>query len=448
MSTLEQAKRMLQQQDGNGYSAYEHISEILLKLISEKPEGSLELMEHLSSALKAGRNGRPAPATDGPSAAEQAREAAANWAANCVRLVTGDKDPETEEFIPPPEDAEEKMDDIVHLAEDLEWAGISLGDEETVRIKQAMVQTLGANDSIEKIQFFGKFLGTKADYYVLQATQDPVLGEDEEGDSSFEPVANQFAYYASNTVGDFVRLPNVSSKHVLASMKIRTFLTGSLDAKVAAHPPFPGTEAHLLRALIARISGETSVAPTYFYQPAEVEDGEVAQAVEEGEQMEDEEFIAPNGSALAAGGVSGFRTFTAPHNANGCVGVPQIQDPNDEENQIPDPAAPPAQPAVRELNPEEWTVSVANTNCVLRSQVWPGHVTLASERTATRIYIGYGIRADAPGALKWAPEFPEPISDEVDDEEIEEHPDVVDKPEEPKPEGEGEEGEGEGGDDE
>lgn len=437
---LEAAKRLLQQQDDNGYSAYEHISEILLKLVSEQPENALELFEHLSIDIKAKR---PAPPASDGSAADAARATAADWSANCIKLVTGEKDPETEEFIPPPEDAEDRLEDIIHVTEDLEWAGVSFGEEESIRIKQAMVTTLGQNEGIEKLRFWGKVLGTNADYYVLEATQDGVLNEDEEADEGVEEIANKFAYYVSTEVGkDFVRLPNVSAAHVLGASSFRKFLTGDLAAPVKAHPPFPGSEAHLLRATIARINGETSVAPSYFYQAAEAEEDEVVQEVTEGEQLEDEEFVPPTVSQLAAGGVSMFRTFVPPHNPNGFVGVPTVPDPEDPESSIPDPAAPKAQPAVRELDASEWTVQVANNNVALRSVVWPGLTTLANSRRAIRVYVGYGVRADPPAALQWSPQFPASIPEEVNDEDIVEQPDEIEKPAEPEPEPEdGEEGE-------
>lgn len=445
---LEATRKLLQQQDESGYSAFEHISEILLKLVSEQPQDALELMEHLSVDIK---SKRPSPSSSSSSviksdgsAQESAVEKASEWASDAVKLVTGEKDPETEEFIPPPDDAEERLEDIVHATEALEWAGVSLGDEESIRVKQAMVATLGQNESIEKLSFWGKVLGTQADYYVLEATQEVVLDDDEDGAGAggVEELANKSVFYVSNQIGkDFVPLPNVSAAQVLGSMRIRKFLTGNLDSQVKAHPPFPGSEAHLLRAIIARIRGETSVAPSYFYQAGEPEEDEVVQEVTEGEQLEDEEFVPPTPAELAAGGVSLFRTFAPPHNANGYIGVPTIPDPEDPDGTIPDPDAPKAQPAVRELEAGEWTVQLTNNSVVLRSVVWPGHTTVATSRTATRIYVGYGIRAEPPRALQWAPQFPASIPDEVSDDTVVEQPDNTEKPPEPEPEAE--EGEGE-----
>lgn len=442
-SNLELAKKRLQQQDADGYSAYDHISEILLRLVAEQPDDSLELFEHLSFVIK---GARPAAAATGNSDAEAARAAAAEWSANCLKLITGEKDPETEEFIPPPDDADEKLEDIVHVAEDFEWAGVAIGEEEAIRLKQSMVQTLGNNESIEQLRFWGKILGKNADYYVLEATQDGILTEEEEADSSYEPAANKYAYYVSNELGKaFTQLPNVSAGHISGARSFRKFFSGDLAAPVAAHPPFAGTEAHLLRATVALINGETTVAPSYFYAEGEAEEeGQVVQEVVEGEQMEDEEFVAPTGAQLAASGVSGFRTYTPPHLENGYIGIPQIPDPQDPESTIPDPNAPKPQPAYRELSADEWTVELSNTNCTLRSQVWPGLTTLANGRKAVRVYFGYGVRAHAPGALQWSPQFPAPIDDEVDDSTIVEQPDNTEKPAEPEPEAE----EGEDGGDE
>ncbi len=434
MSNLELARQRLQQQDADGYSAYDHISEILLKLISEQPEGSLELFEHMSSAIK---GARPAAAAGGAAAAadaEAARQAATQWSANCMRLITGDRDPESGEFVPPPEDAEDKLVDIVHAAEALEDAGVSFGEEETIRIKQSMVHTLGANDGIEKLRLFGKVLGVRGDYYVFEATQDSVLSDEEAADSSYEPAANKYAYYAANQVGQaFVRLPNVSAAHVLGSLRIRKFLTGNLSAPVRSHPPFPGgTEAHLLRALIARITSETSVAPSYFYAPGEpAEEGAVVQEVVDGDQMEDDEFVAPTGVQLAASGLAAFRTFKPPHLANGYIGTPTIPDPADPDGRVPDPAAPKPQPAVRQLAADEWTVELlggSSGQVALRSQVWPGATTLAGGKSRVEVYVGYGIRAQPAGSLQWSPQFPPPIADEVDDAAVQEQPDNTDKP--------------------
>jgi hypothetical protein len=450
MSSLEAAKQRLAQQDGTGYSAYEHISEILLKLVAEQPSDALELFEYLSSSIKGARpgprNSSAATAASGAAAAAESRAAATRWSENCLRLVTGDKDPESDEFVPPPADADEKMEDILHAAEELEWAGVSLGDEETLRVKQAMVRTLGQNDGISNVRFFGKVLGTRADYYVLEAQQDDVLNEDEEADGGFEPLANKSVFYASNDVGgDFQRLPNVSAAAVAASSRIRTFLSGDASAPVAAHPPFPGTEALLLRAIIARIAGETSVAPDYHWQPTEVDEGEVPQEVEPNEKLEDDEFKPPSVAELAAGGLARFRTYTPAHNSNGFLGTPKVADPADPDNKIPDPSAPKPQPAVRALSEGEWQLEASGSGAsvVLRSLTWPGLTTLARQKTTTRVYVGYGIRADAPGALQWSPQFPAPIADEVDDAGVREQADNAEKPPEPEPEPEG----GAGGED-
>lgn len=71
----------------------------------------------------------------------------------------------------------------------------------------------------------------------------------------------------------WIRLPNVTPANISAARKIKRFFSGDLTAPVHSYPSFPGTEAELLRAQIARIAAATSVSPKGYYQ-AEAEDNE------------------------------------------------------------------------------------------------------------------------------------------------------------------------------
>lgn len=60
-------------------------------------------------------------------------------------------------------------------------------------------------------------------------------------------------------------LPHVAPAQIVVSRQIRRFFTGNLDAVVPCFPPFPGagrqgTEAELLRAVIAVITADTTLA--------------------------------------------------------------------------------------------------------------------------------------------------------------------------------------------
>ncbi len=65
--------------------------------------------------------------------------------------------------------------------------------------------------------------------------------------------ANKFSYWVASVAGaPWTKLPRVTPHMVTASAGIRRYLTGSLDAPVAGHPPFPGKEAGCVRGVRAR----------------------------------------------------------------------------------------------------------------------------------------------------------------------------------------------------
>ena len=76
----------------------------------------------------------------------------------------------------------------------------------------------------------------------------------------------------------WTRLPNVSPLQISRAKQVRKLLTGNLDAPVHAHPPFPGKEADLLRAQIARIVCAAVIAPSGYYSVAEPEEDDDEEA--------------------------------------------------------------------------------------------------------------------------------------------------------------------------
>jgi radial spoke head protein 4A len=67
-------------------------------------------------------------------------------------------------------------------------------------------------------------------------------------------------------VGDpWAQLPDILPHHISQARKIRKFFTGYLGTSIVSYPPFPGTEAHYLRAQISRITSSTVVCPLGYY---------------------------------------------------------------------------------------------------------------------------------------------------------------------------------------
>uniref|UniRef100_A0A6I8PM14 Radial spoke head component 4A n=1 Tax=Ornithorhynchus anatinus TaxID=9258 RepID=A0A6I8PM14_ORNAN len=205
-----------------------------------------------------------------------------------------------------------------------EQAGVGLGSDETLRIGLALKQ-LVEQQPVQTCRFWGKILGLRGYYLVAEVElregeeeeeaeeeeeeeeetlargaeeREEVEGVAEEEAEADEPPkpswkpppavpreesrtgANKFLYFVCTEPGrPWTRLPPVSPAHIVVARKIKKFLTGRLDAPVVSYPPFPGNEAHYLRAQIARISAGTHISPLGFYQFGDEEGDEEEEGV-------------------------------------------------------------------------------------------------------------------------------------------------------------------------
>jgi hypothetical protein len=176
-----------------------------------------------------------------------------------------------------------KIDDVIADMAMLAHAGVGLGQEQTFRLYTSL-KKLAKSKPAEAVHFFGIIRGTKQDYYIAELSykeRDPGPGDEPRGegeeapapvvDSVFPPREdgasgepetwltnpNQYVYFVCHSPGPaavWKRLPDVLPKHIALSRRVRRLLSGDLAAPVLdVVPAFPGTEAHLLRAQIARI---------------------------------------------------------------------------------------------------------------------------------------------------------------------------------------------------
>jgi len=114
------------------------------------------------------------------------------------------------------------------------------------------------------IRLWGKILGTDADYYIAEAFKEGEVGEPDESDQTAEPSgvgANKYTYFVTNDLAaqEWVRLPNVRPKEIVAARRIKKLMSGNINNTVITHPPFPGNEQVLLRAQIARIAADVTL---------------------------------------------------------------------------------------------------------------------------------------------------------------------------------------------
>ena len=122
------------------------------------------------------------------------------------------------------------------------------------------------------MRFFGKILGTAADYYVAEARRAEPPEPPEASEPSATPAeeygsgCNALSYFVTPELGGtWEELPSVTPEAIVAASRTRKFFTGSLDADVCCFPPFPGTERHYLRAQLARIAHGTTLCPSHKY---------------------------------------------------------------------------------------------------------------------------------------------------------------------------------------
>ncbi|ORZ38699.1 radial spokehead-like protein-domain-containing protein, partial [Catenaria anguillulae PL171] len=79
---------------------------------------------------------------------------------------------------------------------------------------------------------------------------------------------NKYTYFVCTSLGDsWTRLPDTHPSHISTARTLRKLLTGHLSRPICSYPPFPAglTEAHYLRAQIARITASTVVCPQGYY---------------------------------------------------------------------------------------------------------------------------------------------------------------------------------------
>ncbi|XP_018650162.1 putative radial spokehead-l [Schistosoma mansoni] len=212
----------------------------------------------------------------------------------------------------------EVLPDLSKLFFALGQAGIGFPQEEVVNLSLSIRSFLTKN-SPTFIRFWGKYLGTSRNYYVLEveelgagdkniyppdahsnlrdnestARSDVELSErlaildmDPLPKSEWKPQppvppeehgkgTNRKTYFVCNVLGDdWVRLPDVTPEQIVTSRMIKYFCTGDLEAEINTFPTFPGVEKNFLRAQIARISGSTTISPINYYQFNEDEEEE------------------------------------------------------------------------------------------------------------------------------------------------------------------------------
>jgi len=283
----------------------------------------------------------------------------------------------------------------------LEWAGISIGKGDVYRLYLSVkkfAESLPAE--VDRLRFFGRISTRSLPYYILEG----LSPEEEEGiDESKQETrsgANKYSYWVTQSIesGIWIKLPNVTMAQVVAARQFKRFFTGNLDSIVPSYPPFPGNEKNLLRAQIARITGESIISPDGFFEIDGDSDPPVVKLAEA-------EAIAgsfPKSAADLANQEAWKHHETELNVLGRITKMPEQTGPDGEP--IPDETE--LISPLNALKENSWTFRIcpggAGTNSaaggsivVARSLVWPGSVSVAAGRRFLNIYVGNGVIYDS-----------------------------------------------------
>ena len=278
----------------------------------------------------------------------------------------------------------------------MEWGGVSFGRGETYRLYlsiKALAESLPGE--ADKVRLFGKINTRSKPYFIVEANS---TFEGEEVDATKQEGkegANKFQYFVTQTpeAGGWVKLPEVTMAQVTASRQFKRLLSGNLQAAVTTFPIFPGTEANLLRAIVGRIAGATSISPDGHF--ALDDDGELKAA-----EAEDFAGAFPkDGEAMKD--AEAWKHHTCDLNTLGRVrAMPEILGEDGEPIVEDEPVE--ATPQLNGLTPEAWSIRVgpggagvaATSGAIAKSLVWPGAIAVAAGRRFVNVYVGNGVMYD------------------------------------------------------
>ncbi|MBN3294142.1 RSH4A protein, partial [Polypterus senegalus] len=421
---------------------YDHLSQVLTKILDERPENVVDIFEDISNEVKLTCFSKKLDTL------REKREISPLWELAEIQKALFYKTTEPEE-----DDWESPLPNVMEMAFYFEQAGVGLSRDETFHIYLAMKQ-LTDGQTLQRCRFWGKILGTEMNYLVVEAecregeeeeedvmeteskeselkTVDEELDEEENEESHEFPKstyvpppiipreenhfgANKYIYFVCNEPGQsWVKLPMVTPAQIVAARYMRKFFTGRLENRIVSFPPFPGYEANYLRAQIARISAGTHVSPLGFYQFGMEDDEEEEEAVRDTyEENPDFDGYPVQDMVESLSKWVHHLQHILPQGRCVWVNLSQKREKDEEEDEEdeeeedegpdePEPeVGPPLLTPVSEdaelENTVPWTAMISSSLipqhsiAILRSNIWPGAYTFATGRKFENIYIGWG----------------------------------------------------------
>ncbi|XP_030763853.1 LOW QUALITY PROTEIN: radial spoke head protein 6 homolog A-like [Sitophilus oryzae] len=340
------AKAFLQTASTNtGDNLYDHLTEVLNKILAERPENIIDFFEEYSRKVKE-RRYRPLTDHLEDVFVEPSRLQLSTSIMTALKPLTPQApstvDPEDLEL------ADMSRNNMMELLYYLEQIGLGLPRQDMAFVMLSMRKMIHT-EPISWIRFWGKIFGKFNHYLVLEAelkedeymkrneeyeektkqeemakilvtgdeeldkalkdiskNQEEMVGEspkskiprplppmpkiqyEEPPEPPIEPSGvglNKKIYFVCCKTGDsWIQLPDTTPKEIRMARQIYKSFTGDLEKDIFTYPEFPGKEKNYLRAQISRISAGTQIAPLGYYTFREEEAGEGAEEEEVGEE--------------------------------------------------------------------------------------------------------------------------------------------------------------------
>ncbi|KAM7136833.1 radial spoke head protein 4 homolog A [Molossus nigricans] len=459
---------LLKTSSKSGLNLYDHLSNMLTKILDERPDNAVDIIENISQDVKMAHFSIKLDTLQNENEMLPTYEIAEKQKALFLQGNLEEADQELEDEI-----AENSLPNVMESAFYFEQAGVGLGTDETYRIFLALKQ-LTDTHPIQRCRFWGKVLGLEMNYIVAEVefhegedeeeaeeediTEERGNGESEceEGDEddlprSFykapQPVpkeesrtgANKYVYFVCNEPGrPWVKLPSVTPAQIVIARKIKKFFTGRLDTPITSYPPFPGNESNYLRAQIARISAGTHVSPLGFYQFGEEEEEEEEE--EEGGKDSFEENPDFEGIQVVdlveslSNWVHHVQHILPQGRCNWFNPIQKSEEEEEEDEEkeeekekekgeepdyIEQEEGPPLLTPISEdleiQNIPPWTARLSSNLipqyaiAVLRSNLWPGAYAFCNGKKFENLYIGWGYKYSPDS---YTPPVPPPVCQE------------------------------------
>jgi len=158
-------------------NVYDHLSQIVMSILDSKIDNAVDIFETLSTQIKKEKFVPDSFNSYGELRREKEKSSELEDAQIKMELFQNDNEDGRG-------DDGNELPDLMSLSSLFEWAGISLGKEETFLINTSM-QKLMIDKGLKSMRFWGKIYGTKKNYYIVEADQkeedddDEVYGEDD-----------------------------------------------------------------------------------------------------------------------------------------------------------------------------------------------------------------------------------------------------------------------------